>query len=150
MSRKNDIAIMLPAGQYYIGDPCYVVGTKNHELWMDFLYKTGLISDTDECTEGYCTYEGHELFAASTAFGDGSFEDNEGYNYPVDAGMIGVIPIALTDDVAIESKKLGRIETFARDFEVSRTQDGVFVINRNIVINTGDWNTNDEEDCDEE
>ena len=35
--------------------------------------------------------------AASTAFGDGVYCDNEGNRYPVDAGNIGLVPLELVE-----------------------------------------------------
>ena len=75
----------LPAGEYYMGDPCYVI---DEDLWDKFcdVYFQG---------EGVFEFEGHQVFAVSTAYGDGSYTDNLGNEYGVDAGMIGLIPLAL-------------------------------------------------------
>jgi len=66
---------------------------------------------------------GHKFFGASTAHGDGTFYDSDGYRYGVDAGMLGIVPIALVELEGesiedIEKYKLGRIHEFKEDFEV--------------------------------
>jgi len=82
----------LPAGRYWIGDPCYVL----HEVW-------------DECCEaltgelqhgGVITLKDGRTFACfSTAYGDGTYCDRSERNklYGVDAGLIGCIRVADID-----------------------------------------------------
>jgi len=86
---RGEKSIMLPPGKYIIGDPCYTVPD---EEWDHVL-------DESDCFDGQCwakfkTEIGHDCYvvAFSTAWGDGSYQDEEGRNYGVDAGLIGIIP----------------------------------------------------------
>lgn len=112
------------AGKYYIGDPCYVFSREDwDELGdqTDWFNKTNLVE-----------FRGHTLFAAHTAYGDGSYEDNEGYVYPVDAGLIGIVPIELVSKP--EGLESGRVKEFETEFSVA-TDIGLFAFDR-IVIDT--------------
>lgn len=88
----------LPAGEYYLGDPCYVIA---EDEWLNFCH---LLSTFDRekmqevslCTNGMIAeFNGHKVFVTSTNCGDGSYRDQLGNSYPVDAGLIGLIPLAL-------------------------------------------------------
>lgn len=91
----------LPPGEYYIGDPCYVFG----EDWNDgrALFFTGKTDEKLDNAKGMCdvildggdTYRGHKFFAHFTAHGDGSFVGSNGFDFGVDAGLLGAIPLEL-------------------------------------------------------
>ena len=81
--------VIVPAGKYFLGDPCYAVPNR---LWDELL--------------GSCNYfikdpvgevQGHKVLAFGTAHGDGVYSDQFGNEFPVDAGMIGLVPEALVD-----------------------------------------------------
>lgn len=73
----------LPAGKYYIGDPCYVI---HHRAWVK------VCDNTDDkvinCLE-------HPFFMAGTAYGDGVYFDQNNREYDVDSGCLGAVPVAL-------------------------------------------------------
>lgn len=124
------MSIKLPAGTYYIGDPCYVIGTKQHEEWTDILGATNFFDGE--------VYEvrGHKVWAHGTAHGDGVYADNLGNHYGVDAGLIGAIPIGMVDDMD-EAKKLGHIHDFENDFSCSYA-NGKLNFGDLVLIDT-DW-----------
>lgn len=67
---------------FYIGDICYVLDDSiYHGIWGKADYQDGV----------YETPFG-KFAAASTAFGDGCYDDQYGHNYGVDAGVIGIVP----------------------------------------------------------
>lgn len=74
---------------FYFGDPCYVMSEEDYHELLDQMFD-------DKSTErvGKFTVDGHELIVDNTAYGDGTYS---GWNdsYPVDAGMLGVIPLEL-------------------------------------------------------
>jgi hypothetical protein len=76
----------LPAGTYYIGDPCYVMSNKE---WSDILKPFW------ESEGELQKHNNHPYFMAGTAYGDGEYKDNHGDYYGVDAGLLGAIPAAL-------------------------------------------------------
>lgn len=123
----------MKAGTYYVGDPCYVYG-KDHKEWMNFL-EDGVWKVDDEPFN----YKGCTCFSGSTKWGDGSYYGSDGFTYPVDAGMIGAIPVEMADRPY--RPDLSKIVTFEEDFDCY-VKDGVIVIGH-IRIDT---DPDDEED----
>jgi len=107
MSRKT----MLPAGEYYIGDPCYVI-----EAWDDFLEP---FWDTNG--GGIFDFDGYDCCVFQTQYGDGRYPASDGSSLPVDAGIIGAIPAVLMTTGDFEE---GTRVSFNRPFECSRDDDG--------------------------
>jgi hypothetical protein len=95
----------LPAGKYYIGDPCYVFENQNNWQKICDMIRN-LHRDGD-----YFTYRNQKMFISSTSWGDGCYRDNEGHKYPVDAGLIGAIPSDLCEAVGN-----GYYKTFTKPF----------------------------------
>lgn len=79
--------MILNKGNYYIGDPCYFI---KDEDWMDFLDQ--LTGQEYEGGTGEVNFKGKTLFTSSTKYGDGTYLDNGDNRYPVDTGLISVIP----------------------------------------------------------
>lgn len=77
--------VKLKKGRYLIGDPCYQFTGRPHAEWHKFLSVNNLFEDTQGTG-----YE-QELAVFGTAWGDGAYFDNEGIEYPVDAGLIGAV-----------------------------------------------------------
>jgi hypothetical protein len=96
-----------PAGTYYIGDLCY-----NKTIdWEEFCRLT--IED-QECYDGiFQLKDGRFLATYGTAYGDGTYYDNWGRAYWVDAGLIGIIPCE--EGTEIEG---GLVRTFSEPFIV--------------------------------
>lgn len=94
------LATTVPAGTYYFGDPCYAVPD---QFWMALLDSCDFFSDT---LEG--KVNGFTVYSAGTMYGDGTYSDNKGRQFPVDAGMIGLTPVALAefDTAAFKDGKL--------------------------------------------
>ena len=131
---------MFPAGKYYVGDLCYVM----HNEWDEVcgLFFEG--RDDHGCNEGVFNLKDGRRFASfNTKYGDGSYFDQFGNEYGVDAGLIGCI--ALNDiDLKADGNFTsgGQIIEFKHDFVVSGNQglsrrdwDGVITIGH-IVIKT--------------
>lgn len=78
--------IVLPAGDYWIGDPCYAISP---ERWHDFLHSINHVT-------GQANKDGQQC-AVFRTHGDGTFPDQQKRLYPVDSGMIAAIPKAATD-----------------------------------------------------
>lgn len=80
---------MMRPGTYYVGDLCYVM----HPQWKE-------VCDLMFATDGNGVLDGEFNLANgvrfnlhSTAYGDGTYQDQEGRDYPVDAGLIGCIRV---------------------------------------------------------
>lgn len=107
--------LTLPAGQYYIGDPCYVIS--DHNKWMAFLNSCDFFEASVEASIG-----DDKFWASPTAYGDGVYESNKGGRFPVDAGLIGIVPLSIVEkyyEGDIEKvKQFGEIVEFTEPFEV--------------------------------
>ena len=111
---------VLPAGTYYIGDPCYVFGDR----WGDFLDSirspvtdrfigpAGIVPDGSPPVDSPDDLLRAIVF--STRYGDGSFRSNRGAVYPVDAGLLGAVPVDMPDGTPEPSDVT--VETFDKDF----------------------------------
>jgi hypothetical protein len=107
---KNIGSITMPAGEYFVGDPCYSVPG---ERWMEWLNAADY-----ENEDRYLLAEldGRPVLGIGTAFGDGEFPGSNGERYPVDAGLIGLVPCKLSKE---EDPFGAHRETFDRSFECS-------------------------------
>ena len=105
----------MPAGEYYIGDLCYVM---TDEEWNEFC---SITIDGMKCIDGeFQMKDGRRFATYGTAWGDGVYHDQYGYSYSVDAGLIGCI---LTKDIKAEKHKnlldLGAVMKFDNSFVTS-------------------------------
>lgn len=84
--KQNEL--VLPPGQYYISDPCYVLDDDIYDdVWgEEFKYECGAYVRSGD-KAGF--------MMAQTAHGDGTYLGSDGVNYYVDSGTIGVIASAL-------------------------------------------------------
>lgn len=122
------------AGRYYIGDPCYVIEDEN---WDNVLKETGCFGyePFSGIDENYYHLNGKVCWAHSTAWGDGTYFDNKGEEYWVDAGLLGVIPAeALEGD--LEFRGGYGFTNFDKPFTVEY-DEGTFKIG-DIIIPTDD------------
>lgn len=85
MSVSKFIKKKMPAGLYYIGDPCYVI---DEDKWDSFCHK---IPRHDMLME----FEGLDVLVHDTAHGDGLYETNTMQNIAVDSGLIAILPMEL-------------------------------------------------------
>ena len=117
------IKVIVTPGKYVLGDPCYVVP---QEDWQPLLESC----DYFNLPVGLC--KGYQVLAFSTKYGDGTYADNKRRHYPVDAGLIGLVPWAYAIGVDPE---LSQVVEFKNSTTCTRTSDGVLTFG-NIVINT--------------
>lgn len=104
----------LPAGRYYIGDPCYVI---DDDKWHEFLFG---FQNTDD-DGGIFDFEGTAACAFYTHYGDGCYEANNGDMLGVDSGIIGAVPMELVGD---DTLPLGTEVEFREAFDCVRDPDG--------------------------
>ena len=130
----------LPAGRYFVGDPCYVIA---NDKWDTFL-ESGPFAGID-----MIEFEGGFAGVADTMYGDGEYHIEGGYPpgpLPVDAGLLGAVSenlIAQKYDVE-ELAELGIMVDFPSPFRVYR--EGSVVVIGHLRIETGD----DEDDGDDD
>jgi len=132
MSKK--IEGILPPGQYFIGDLCYVLGDK----WDEVCDK---IIDGDKVKEGlFCLNDGTSFVSLSTKYGDGLYPSNQiDQLFSVDSGGIGAVLLGGLPEGSEEKIKqgaLGHIVNFEYHFPFSR-DDGTLTFGH-ITINTSE------------
>ena len=109
---------MMPAGEYYIGDLCYVMTS---EEWLEVCDLT--IQDSRPIEGEFQLKDGRKFAMYSTAYGDGTYYDHYGFSYSVDSGSIGCIRMEDIKDNKNASLgdtqnllDLGAIQNFDTDF----------------------------------
>lgn len=128
--------LKLPAGKYYIGDPCYVFADKTWDRILE--------SDTELRTGEIVEFEGHQLWAHATFHGDGTYKDQNENEFGVDGSMLGAVPIDAIDEPAGE--EFGTVIDAPNGLEVEYS-NGTFWIGP-ITIKTNDVDADDFPDDD--
>ena len=102
--RKDVIAeqVTLDAGDYWLGDPCYVI---KDEHWVPWLEECGYETETNLVGDIPGTEHGAVGFA--TSYGDGVYpyivNSEEVDELGVDAGMIGFVPVEYNEKPKYEA-----------------------------------------------
>jgi hypothetical protein len=89
------VEVVVPSGTYAIGDPCYAVPNDD---WADLLESCDYFRNPI----GYVK-TGEQKFSVlgfGTKWGDGCYRGTDGKAYPVDAGLIGLVPVEMIKDFA--------------------------------------------------
>ncbi len=127
----------LPAGRYYVGDPCYVFDWN----WVEVLSNTDFFRKYPEGEYA------EKIWGHDTKWGDGCYYDENWNMYPVDAGLIGVVH----EDLC-ESEGHGKWVTFEKPFDCGWDDENGTIIIGHIRIKTDldeedrCWNYDDEEE----
>ena len=117
----------IPAGKYYLGDPCYMVPD---DEWHDLLYTCQTFQEPVGTLR-----DGTKIYALPTAYGDGQYTGSDGFSYGVDAGLIGLVPVGIKlDDDSKQCLDLVNIVEFLTD-TVMYDDNGVLTFGH-IVIDT--------------
>lgn len=105
-------SVVVPAGTYYIGDPCYPIGDSPiyEEAWANVGYAVPAV---------YRSPTGI-VYIDRTAYGDGGYEGSDGFEYGVDAGVISIISLEIIQeflniqntDVLDKLVRGGKLHTF--------------------------------------
>lgn len=106
---------MMPAGQYYVGDLCYVMTDEEWKQFCDITLSGPKVLDGE-----FELPDGRRFATYSTAYGDGVYYDQMDNSYSVDAGLIGCIK---REDICASKyedlTELGTFVEFYNDFETS-------------------------------
>jgi hypothetical protein len=133
------VEVEVPAGQYILGDPCYAVPD---DEWMELLESCDYFENPiGKITRRDKSY--YRIVAFSTRWGDGCYKGSDGQSYPVDAGLIGLVPWAVCKDVIRDD--LSEVVTFDKPTKCSSDGEGKLRFGH-ITIDT---DPADEEDEDE-
>jgi hypothetical protein len=135
----------LPAGRYIIGDPCYHIPG---DQWPDVIYQAGAFAD--RTWSNFTTFDGRQgtVVAFQTFEGDGLYKDLVGREFPVDSGLIGIIPFGDIDPRELDLKSAHVIE-FTAPFTCRETNEGTLIFGY-IEINTADETSDDLNDGDDD
>lgn len=124
---------------HLVGDPCYFLHTVEPKglphmegQWVQGFCSTLSEESKAEDFSGHFDYQGHTIFVHGTAHGDGFYEGSDGRSYPVDAGIIGVIPVALIEEDVVQEMLNGEdVRAVAMTNEqllATEYHDGTFII----------------------
>ena len=130
--------ITLPAGAYWVCDPCYAIPKDRWEEWL----KIAGLHDAEEMPQILSgALDGKMCIGIGTAYGDGVYYDQYGGEYGVDSGLIGLVPKEIADQNLDDEI----FHVFWEDIECYFNGDTGEIVLGHIVIQTGD-NPDDEED----
>ncbi len=124
---------IVPAGKYLLGDPCYVIRDKD---WLDFCNQHSYNeTDNNACVT---LNDSTQVVAFSTYYGDGCYTDQNGNSFPVDAGLIGLVPISYIEESTQKNltdyRDLCTLVEFEED-ALCFTVDGILTFG-NYIIDT--------------
>lgn len=127
---------------FYIGDICYVLhDTVYYGFWgdqMDFQMGIHQVPGTP-----------WSFAVGKTAYGDGSYEDNRGNTYPVDAGIIGLVPLELVGKDGLDSGTVIRTPGTA-EFVAEDGKFYISLLDRSVIeIDTHEEYWGEEDDADD-
>ena len=106
----------LPAGTYFIADPCYIIRDEQYDRLLEETNYFGYqLPDRGNIFIDSVTKLPFAVF--STAYGDGSYFDESGFEYGVDAGCISCVPVAMVDKHTSAGDSINLV-TFDSPFEV--------------------------------
>lgn len=137
--RTSPDGAILPPGEYWFGDPCYPLGIDD-VTWQQWVKIAG--DDSEGFAEGISgAYLNDEiLVGANTLYGDGTYYDNIGRAYPVDAGCLAPVSSTLIEKMNIDKESLDKIGTWVNHTSAeSLTCDDEGVITfGSLIIKTGE------------
>jgi len=141
----SKVEVEVPAGRYILGDPCYAVP---EDKWMELLESCNYFENPIGTFSQYTRGDTHNYYivAFSTRWGDGSYRGTDGNVYPVDAGLIGLVPLCLQPKVLRDD--LCTVVTFDKPTKCSSNGDGKLRFGH-ITIDTDPAQDEEEEDEDE-
>jgi hypothetical protein len=131
---------LAPAGTYYIGDICYFLNEKIYDrIFGGKDYESGL----------YIRKSDNAFFMVdNTAWGDGLYNGSDGFEYGVDAGIIGIVSVDLGPSHEGGEVYGGKLHTFKEPVEM-KFGNGIFRFKSNskyLVIDTAGDRYNSDED----
>jgi len=130
---------MMRPGTYLVGDLCYVM----HPQWKEVCNLMFATGDNSVLDGEFNLANGVRFALHSTAYGDGTYQDQQGRDYPVDAGLIGCIRV---EDVYDPEWYLAGVQTvvFDKQFELVYNDGVIKFVTKygNVVI---EINTAEEE-----
>tara|TARA_Y100000739_G_C20197169_1_gene279378 strand:+ start:77 stop:532 length:456 start_codon:yes stop_codon:yes gene_type:complete len=133
----------LPAGKYYVGDPCYVIPD---ERWSTFCKAKYTDSNKPPKVGVFWLPEGTKYANFDTKYGDGLYESSGKTEqmFYVDSGSIACIPVDALPNDKVEIAK-GHVIHFDKKFFVGYDAENGMIMYDNLYIPTG-WLDEDSSD----
>jgi hypothetical protein len=142
MKIRNNPQVYMEPGRYYVGDLCYVMD----DSWNEVCELTS--NEHNVLDGGFRLRDGREFVIFTTKWGDGTYLDKEGREYPVDAGLIGCIRVEDMDVYPVEVCDDGHMIEFLKPF-ICEKVDGVIYFGK-IAIDTDPADYDEEEEDDDD
>jgi hypothetical protein len=140
MYKDEPVSVTVPAGKYFVGDPCYVV---KDEMWIEWLESADYTQNKHLIAR---TPDNHFAIGFGTAHGDGVYLDQYGFQYGVDAGLIGLVAYEHNPEGENQFSKVVEFKT-----DVIASVDENFTMEfGDITIETGDSDEDEDDDDDYE
>jgi hypothetical protein len=152
----SEFAAPLAAGTYLVGDPCYAFDNDNPngDTWMEWLNDAWKDVDANRVRILDGRVRGMRIAASGTEHGDGTFGDQFGNSYGVDAGLIGAVHVGFLanlypslagkTDEQLEELTGMKVFQFEKPFHVSY-EDGVVSVGH-VNVDTNGWYGEDDEE----
>lgn len=126
---------MLPKGKYWTGDLCYVMHDEWDEVCSLILHGNSVLNGEFQLKDG------RKFAIQSTMYGDGTYYDQHGNRYLVDAGCIGCIRVEDIKDTSENHLYGGHVHEFKHDFTIKDFNGDIHIAD--IIIPTGDTEEDD-------
>ena len=122
--------ITIPAGKYVLGDPCYSI---DDDHWMDLLHSCDIFENPIGKIHGFT------VLAFGTAYGDGCYNSTIDFTFPVDAGLIGLVPFEYIEKFGSKYESRSDLSTVVEfNDDVNCYSENGTLHFGNIEIYTGD------------
>lgn len=146
----NPQAQKIPAGTYYVGDPCYIIPD---EMWDDYIAE--MFDGYTSLGPVFCIqYKQFRTFVFDTAYGDGvypiSINGVETASFGVDAGCYSLIPAQLVQEFG-GNMTSGCKVTFNSEAHIEIYEKGdAFIVSADtkLFVDTSGQDDEEEEDND--
>lgn len=123
-SEATDFEAILPPGAYLLGDLCLTLREDLYDdIFVPWRERNGI----------HKTEQGPVFAFASTAHGDGLFADDDGGEFPVDAGNIGLVDVRIARPFLREEACNGPIHYLESDEEI------FFGFDRGVISVEWEW-----------
>ena len=126
----------LPAGRYYVGDPCYVIPDETWPTFCKAMYPDGRGPPK---VGVFWLPDGTKYAGFTTKYGDGLYESygKTEQMFYVDSGSIACIPVDALPSDKVEKAK-GHVIHFDKSFSVAYDAENGTIIFDDLYIPT-DW-----------
>jgi hypothetical protein len=130
----RSFSVVVPPGTYVLGDPCYTVAVDDWQV---------LLESCDYFNTPIGEVKGHKILGFSTMYGDGVYRGSDGKHYPVDAGLIGLVPYDYAASTVRDNRKIVQLVKLDYPTLCTRSQEGMLTFG-GIKIDTENNDIDDE------